>query len=165
MNPALEVVFPCIQNVDANTTKWDVRFMHLAKEIGEWSKDHDRKVGCLIVGPNREIRSTGYNGFPRGVDDDVPERHLIPAKYLWTEHPERNAIYNAANVGIPLHGCSIYVAGFPCMDCARAIVQSGITSVVSYEPDLNNPKWSEDFKNVLQLLSEASINLRYFRGQ
>jgi len=150
-----------VQVASPTQLKWDNRFIGLAKQIGEWSKDHDRKVGCIIVGPLREIRSAGYNGLPRGADDDVPERHLVPAKYMWTEHPERNAIYNAANVGIPLHGCTLYIAGFPCMDCARAIVQSGITTVVSYEPDMNNPKWAEDFKNTLQLFSEAGIYLRH----
>lgn len=143
--------------------KWDLRFMKIAKEIGEWSKDRDRKVGCVIVGPHRELRSAGYNGLPRGVNDDLPERHSIPAKYLWTEHPERNGIYNAANVGIPLHDCTIYITGFPCMDCARAIIQSGIKTVVAYEPNLDDPKWAEDYRNSLLMLNEAGVYLRYAR--
>jgi len=150
-----------VQVASPTQVKWDGRFMGLAKSIGEWSKDHDRKVGCVIVGPHRELRSAGYNGLPRGANDDLPERHSIPAKYLWTEHPERNAIYNAAMIGIPLHDCTIYIAGFPCMDCARAIVQSGIATVVAYEPDMNNPKWGEDYRNTLQLFSEVGIYLRY----
>jgi dCMP deaminase len=141
--------------------KWDLRFMKIAKEIGEWSKDRDRKVGCVIVGPHRELRSAGYNGLPRGVNDNDPDRHTIPAKYLWTEHPERNGIYNAANVGIPLHDCTIYITGFPCMDCARAIIQSGIKTVVAYEPDFGNPKWGEDYRLALQMFGEADIYLRY----
>lgn len=161
MNAAIAAIFPCIQNSDANAIKWDGRFMGLAKSIGEWSKDHDRKVGCVIVGPHRELRSAGYNGLPRGANDDLPDRHSVPAKYLWTEHPERNAIYNAALIGIPLENCTIYIAGFPCMDCARAIVQSGIKAVVAYEPDMNNPKWGEDYRNTLQLFSEVGIYLRY----
>lgn len=144
--------------------KWDSRFIGLAKQIGEWSKDHDRKVGSIIVGPNREIRSAGYNGFPRGVNDDNSARHAIPAKYLWTEHPERNAIYNAAHVGIPLEACTIYVTGFPCMDCARAIVQSGIITVVAYEPDFDNPKWGEDYRNTVTMFSEVGTYVRYFKG-
>jgi len=150
-----------VQVASPTQIKWDGRFIGLAKEIGEWSKDKDRKVGCVIVGPHRELRSAGYNGLPRGADDDVAERHTVPAKYLWTEHPERNAIYNAAMIGIPLEHCTLYIAGFPCMDCARAIVQSGIATVVSYEPDMSNPKWGEDYKNTLQLFSEAGIYLRH----
>lgn len=159
---ATSLEYPCVQNSnDPGTNKWDKRFMHLAEEIGEWSKDEDRKIGCLIVGPHREIRSAGYNGFPRGVNDDIEERHLEPAKYLWTEHPERNAIYNAALIGIPLQDCLIYVAGFPCMDCARAIIQSGIKTVVAYEPNFNSPKWGEDYRNTLVMFSEVGIYVRY----
>src|SRR4051812_31931200 len=102
-----------------NTLKWDERFINLALHIAGWSKDESRKVGCLIVGPQGEIRSTGYNGFPRGVDDTLPGRNERPAKYQWTEHAERNAIYNAARVGTPLEGTSIYLPWFPCVDCAR----------------------------------------------
>src|SRR5678816_3286831 len=98
---------------------WDIRFLREAARIATWSKDRSTKVGCVIVGPSREIRSTGYNGFPRGVNDDVDERHARPMKYAYCEHAERNAIYNAARVGIPLEGCTLYCAadkltGPPC---------------------------------------------------
>src|SRR5690349_7537513 len=106
-------------------TDWDSRFMELALLVGSWSKDRSRQVGCVVVGPDNEIRSTGYNGFPREVDDSVEARHVKPAKYRWTEHAERNAIYNACLIGTPLKGCKMYLSWFPCMDCARAIAQSG----------------------------------------
>jgi dCMP deaminase len=142
--------------------KWDSRFLLLAQVVGNWSKDDSRKVGCIIVGPERDIRATGFNGFPRGVDDDVPERRERPAKYLWTEHAERNAIYNAARTGVPLAGCTAYLPWFPCMDCARAIAQSGIkTLVCGQRPDLNDPKWGGDFRSVPDLLSEAGVELRF----
>src|SRR5437868_3747766 len=116
-------------------TDWDDRFIELARHIGQWSKDPSRKVGCVIVGPYNEVRATGYNGFPRGVDDSAVERNQRPAKYLWTEHAERNAIYNAARCGIPIAGCRIYVPWFPCMDCARAIVQVGLQELIAIRPD------------------------------
>ena len=94
------------------------------------SKDPNTQIGCVIVGPNHEIRSTGYNSFPRGIRDDVPERLVRPTKYLWIEHAERNAICNAARAGTATEGCTIYVEIMPCMDCARAMVQAGITQVV-----------------------------------
>src|SRR5262245_49631273 len=125
----------------AQMIDWDSRFMRLAEHIGGWSKDRSTRVGCVIVGPNREIRSTGYNGFPRGVEDLVDERHSRPAKYKWTEHAERNAIYNAARIGVSIDGCAMYVPWFPCMDCARAIVQSGLSVLVAYRPDLDDPQW------------------------
>jgi len=71
---------------------WDARFMNLARHISEWSKDRSTKVGVVIVGPENEVRALGYNGFPRGIDDDAPDRHERPEKYLWVEHAERNAI-------------------------------------------------------------------------
>src|SRR5260370_34651295 len=104
--------------------------MDLAREIARWSKDRSGGVGCVIVGPDNEVRSTGFNGFPRGVNDEVESRHERPAKYKWTEHAERNAIYNAARVGIPIEGCRIYLPWFPCMECARAIIQTGIVELI-----------------------------------
>jgi dCMP deaminase len=142
-------------------TDWDSRFMRLAEHIGSWSKDRSTKVGCVIVGPNREIRSTGYNGFPRGLDDAPEERHVRPAKYKWTEHAERNAIYNAARVGVSIEGCTMYLPWFPCMDCARAILQSGISVLVAYRPDLNQLQWGDDFRLALTLFEEAGITLRW----
>ena len=113
--------------------EWDDYFFSIADKVKEKSKDRSTKVGCVIVGPQHEIRTTGFNGFCRGVDDDIDSRHERPEKYLWTEHAERNAIYNAARNGIVTESCSIYiVASKPvgvCSDCARAIIQSGIKSV------------------------------------
>lgn len=141
---------------------WDTRFMNLARHISEWSKDRSTKVGAVIAGPDNEVRALGYNGFPRGIDDDAPQRHERPEKYLWVEHAERNAIYNASRVGIPLAGCTMYLPWFPCMDCARAIVQSGIQTLVALKPDLSDPKWGEDFKRALTLFEEAGLTVRWF---
>lgn len=109
--------------------KWAESFTALAELIASWSKDRSTQVGAVIVGPDLEIRSTGYNGFPRGVCDDVDERHGRPQKYLWTEHAERNAIYNAARFGVSLKGCMMFATCRPCARCARAIVQVGITTI------------------------------------
>lgn len=142
-------------------TDWDRRFLTLATHIAGWSKDRSRKVGCMIVGPNREIRSTGYNGFPRGIDDANESRHERPAKYLWTEHAERNAIYNAARAGIATDGCSIYLPWYPCADCARAIIQAGIATMVCREPDWLDAKWAADFQVTREMLAEARITVRF----
>lgn len=151
-------------NAMSELVRWDDYFMALAKLVATRSKDRSTKVGCVIVGPDNEIRSTGYNGFPRGVDDGAEERHQRPAKYLWTEHAERNAVYNAARAGMALKGCRIYLPWFPCMDCARAIVQSGLVEMICHEPDLNDPKWGNDFANVLTLCAEAGVVIRYQRS-
>ena len=145
----------------ASPGMWDERLMGLALQVAGWSKDFSRKVGCVIVGPNNEVRSTGYNGFPRRVDDAPPERHERPAKYLWTEHAERNAIYNAAFAGIGLVGCRIYVPWYPCIDCARAIVQVGIVELVALEPDWEEAQWGEGFKVARQMFAEAGVEVRF----
>ena len=146
-------------------TDWNQRWIDLSREIAQWSKDRSRKVGCVVVGPNNEIRTTGYNGFPRGVDDNIESRHQRPAKYLWTEHAERNSIYNAARMGTPLDGCRLYLHWFPCIDCARAIVQSGITTVVCIEPDWNDPQYGPEFKLIPEMFQEAGVEIVYVPGQ
>jgi len=145
----------------AETTRptWDQTFLTLAKETAKRSKDPSTKVGAVIVGPDNEVRSLGYNCFPRGVDDDAPGRLDRPLKYKWLEHAERNAVYNAARVGIPLKGCSIYVSWLPCSDCSRAIIQSGLTELVV--EDLSVPeRWRADFLVSMTMLREAKIHLR-----
>lgn len=137
---------------------WDQTFLTLAKEMAKRSKDPSTQVGAVVVGPDLEIRSLGYNCFPRGVDDGAPGRLERPLKYKWLEHAERNAVYNAARVGIPLKGCDMFVSWLPCSDCARAIIQSGISNLVV--EDLSIPdRWREDFLVSLVMLREAQIHI------
>lgn len=110
-----------------NSNKWHKRFLRVAYETASWSKDTSTKVGAVIIGVDKKPKSFGYNGMPRDVNDDVPSRYERPEKYLFFEHAERNAIYNA---DVPLDGCTIYITHFPCADCARAIIQKRITAVV-----------------------------------
>lgn len=143
---------------------WDQYFLSLLPLIAQRSKDPNTKVGCVIVGPDNAIRSTGYNSFPRGINDNVPERKERPEKYYWIEHADRNAIFAAAKIGTPLDGCTMYLTGLPCMDCARAIIQVGICKV-KYDA-ANQEKWAKttpkyvpDFERVETLLNEASVLL------
>ncbi len=142
---------------------WDTYYLDICKVVGTRSKDPHTQLGCIIVGPNHEIRSTGYNSFPRGIRDDVPERHVRPAKYLWIEHAERNAICNAARAGTATEGCTIYVEIMPCMDCARAIVQAGIVEVVvsaQRMAEYSSELYDQHFGNSEVLFSEARIRVR-----
>jgi dCMP deaminase len=152
-----------IGQICMRSEKWDIRFMSLARFISNWSKERGRVVGAVIVGPDLEIRATGFNGFPRGVNDDVEARHEKEsgAKYLWSSHAECNAIYNAARIGVPLKGCTIYVPWFPCVACTKAIIQCGICELVAYEPDHTDPQWGAEFTVALDMLREASINVRF----
>jgi len=144
---------------------WDKYFVSMLYLIAMKSKDQKTQNATIIVGPDNEIRSTGYNSFPRGINDNIPERQERPEKYFWLEHGERNAVYNAAMIGVPLKGCRAYITGIPCMDCARALVQSGITEVIvhtlkKYESSL----WDEHEKRTLKLFQEAGVIVSEYQG-
>lgn len=134
-------------------TDWDDRFLKLAAHIAQWSKDPSTKVGAVIVRPNRTIASVGYNGFPRGVNDD--ERlNDRPYKYAMTVHAEANAILSANE---RLDGCTLYVTPLsPCSSCASILIQSGIRRVVAYMP--HQPEhWADSFAIARTMLDEAGI--------
>lgn len=142
--------------------KWNYRFLELATLVSGWSKDPSTKTGAVVVGPDKEIRATGYNGLVRGVADDIPERMERPTKYDFFEHAERNAIYNACLTGTQLKGCTIFCTLTPCTDCARAIIQAGIKEVITYEyiPNENDPKntWRDKLNYSAQMFAEAGVN-------
>jgi len=145
------------------STKWNYRFMELALHVSTWSKDTSTKVGCIVVGPDKEIRAQGYNGFPRGVKDNIKIRQTRPTKYAFYEHAERNAVYNACLFGASLKGCTLYVTTPPCADCARAIIQSGIKRVYFLAPapnatnitDKNN--WRATVDISFKMFKEAGV--------
>lgn len=148
---------------------WDAYFMSMVYLVATKSKDKSSKLGAVIVGPDNEVRTVGYNGFPRGINDDVPGRHQRPEKYLWVEHAERNAIYNAALIGISLKGCKLYTTGTPCAECARAIINTGIKEIIidsKWNWDRKKQvKWSETVKRSIKMFEEAGVKLRFFKGK
>lgn len=148
--------------METEITKWDYRFMKLADgEVAQWSKDRSRKIGAVIV-RDREIITTGFNGMPRGINDDVEARHERPEKYHWFIHAEANAIINAARQGKSTLNGDIYVNLFPCDTCAGFIVQAGIKRVfVDKEPDFNDPKFGEAFKRALIIFEEGGVEVIY----
>ncbi|MBR0308866.1 MAG: dCMP deaminase family protein [Mogibacterium sp.] len=113
-----------------NYISWDEYFMGVALLAAKRSKDPNTQVGACIVDSNNVILATGYNGFPVGCsDDEFPwDREGENTKYPYVVHAELNAILNAS--GRDLRGARIYVALFPCNECAKAIIQSGIKEVV-----------------------------------
>ena len=117
---------------------WDEYFMGLAHLSARRSKDPNTQVGAAIVDENHRVVSVGYNGFPSGVsDDEFPwsrEGGVLESKYAFVVHAELNAILNSPR---SVRGCTIYVSLFPCNECAKAIIQSGITRIV-YESDKYN---------------------------
>jgi dCMP deaminase len=141
-------------------TNWDKRFLRLAKHISEWSKDPSTKVGCVVVGPDRELRSTGFNGLPRGIEDNEQRLNNREIKYPLICHAEENAIMHAARIGISLKDCTAYVTWPPCTRCARSLIQAGVSTIV-YPENIEIPKrWMDDFNLSLNMLKEAKINLK-----
>jgi len=135
---------------------WDKYFMRMADLVASKSKDRSTQVGCVIVGPNHEVRSTGYNGMCRGVDDDIEDRHERPEKYFWFEHAERNAIYNAARNGIRIEDCTAYVTMIPCADCCRGLIQSGVKRIL-VKSGPTSGRWDESFYRSMDMAREANV--------
>ncbi len=141
---------------------WDEYYLDMARLTAKKSKDPSTKCGAVIVGKNNEVRAIGFNGIPRNCTESE-RRNTRPIKYSFYEHAERNAIYNAARVGIPLEDCKIYITGAPCCDCARAIIQSGIGEVIFPKVDEQNgfvQRWQESIDIGNEMFLEADIFVR-----
>jgi dCMP deaminase len=111
--------------------KWDIRFMEMAKLIASWSKDPTSQIGAVAVNDEHRILATGYNGFPKGIDDTQERLNDRPEKYRLVIHAEMNALMNALYSGVSLNGATMYVHGLPvCSDCAKCVIQAGIKRVV-----------------------------------
>jgi len=142
-------------------TNWDKRFMELADHISKWSKDNRSFVGAVLVKDNLVI-STGYNGFYRGAEDLKEQYEDADTKEAMNLHAEENVILNAARLGIPTVGTTMYLNWFPCERCARTIVQAGIKRLVcGKKPDLNHPKYGQRFVQAMDTLRGGDIDLDY----
>ncbi len=140
--------------------KWDLRFLKLAEHISDWSKDPSTKVGCIMVGEDREIRSTGFNGFPRGIEDSEERLNDRNQKYPLICHAEENAIMHAARIGVSLKGCIAYVTWPPCNRCARSLIQAGIKEIVIPARVKIPDRWGEEFDLSMTMLNEADVKVR-----
>lgn len=139
--------------------RWDKRYLNLAGHIAAWSKDPSRKVGAIAVGSKGQVLAQGYNGFPRGVRDNPSKYNNKEAKYARVVHAEMNCIYNATYNGTSLDGATMYIHGLPvCSECAKGIIQVGVTRVVTKAIDDSMPKrWIESTELTKQLFEEAGV--------
>lgn len=144
--------------------KWDEYFINIAEQVKLKSKDKRTQIGVVIVGKDNEIVSTGYNSFPRGIVDDSDERQERPEKYFWFEHAERNAIYNAARIGVSTLGTTMYMTcGMSCSDCARAIINSGVSKIVLRKgKGAKGDKWNESSLRSMKMFEEAGVIVEYY---
>jgi dCMP deaminase len=155
------------EELAAKEQRWHLHFLAIAQECARMSKDASTKVGSVIVGPDREIRSTGFNGLPRGIADTEARLSTREVKLQLVVHAEMNAVLNAARFGAPLRGCTLYIAamnsdgdiwgGPPCTRCAVEIIQAGIAKVVSYPQKAVPSRWHEDLLIAHGVLHEAGI--------
>lgn len=143
--------------------EWDLYFLKMAQFVAQKSEDPNTQIGCVLVGKNNEVLGIGYNGLARGVR--VTRKRLQrPEKYFWFEHAERNAIYNAARNGIRIEGATLYQPGWPCPDCARAIIQAGIRKMVCIKDNPehaeHNERWRDKTIRSMEMLREAGIEIK-----
>ena len=150
--------------------------MRLVYENARMSKDESTHIGAVVVGRDREVKSMGYNCFPRGLDDKNPDRQIRPQKYFYFEHAERNAIYNASLQGVSLDGCTMFTMGIPCADCGRGVIQSGIDRVIVHqqwprnglqfidekESDKNRDQWSDSIVATIEMFDESGVDILSF---
>lgn len=150
--------------------RWDKHFIGLAMYHSRMSKDPNTRVGSVVVGPDREILSAGFNGFPRGISDTEERLQDRDTKLKLIVHAEMNALLAAARTGVRLKDCILYLAatdnsgmvwgGPPCTRCTVEIIQVGITEIVSLPPKSVPSRWHEDLALAKTLLEEAGIRYR-----
>lgn len=148
--------------------RWDRHFLQAALLQATMSKDPSTQVGAVIVGPDRRIRATGFNGFPRGIEDTPQRLNDRDTKLGLVVHAELNALLSAAAGGPPVGGCRMYVAAMgaertggipPCSRCAAHLIQGGIIEVVTWEhvvPD----RYTQDAETALATLAEGGVSYR-----
>jgi len=144
---------------------WKKRMMDMAWHVSTWSKDNSTKVGCVITDEENTIKSLGYNGHPRNLNDEVKERNERPEKYMYVVHAEINAIVNATRNGVSLKDSIMYCTYFPCNECAKAIINSGIKAVVTYEPDFGDERWGKSFRCSSEMLRECGVEIIYYKDE
>ena len=136
--------------------KWPLRFIRLAQSVATWSKDPKRQVGAIVVTEDYRNFSTGYNGFPRGIADTDERLATETFRQSLMIHAERNALDNAR---FSLTSCTLYATKFLCVDCAKGVIQQGLTTIVTPFPDFSHIIWGPSFTLALHLLQEVHIRV------
>lgn len=136
-------------------TDWTKRWLDFCEHIAQWSKDPSTKVGAVLVNHQRQVVGFGYNGFPRGVRDLESRYENKEVKYKMVVHSEANAILNA---NASVKDTTLYCTKFPCTECTKLIIQSGINKVVTRKPG-GSEHWIKDSEYSRIMLHEAGIIL------
>lgn len=132
----------------------------------KYSHDPRTQNGAILV-KNRQVIGQGVNALPLGVKN-LPERLERPAKYMWLEHAERNAIFQAAKWGYEIFGSTLYVPWYACCDCAKAIIQAGVYKVVGHKQmydQYGSGPWDESIEIGNKMFEEAGVITEYYDGE
>lgn len=148
---------------DQIIAEWGEYFIRMSRFVALKSKDRSKCVGVIIATQDHSIVSTGYNGFPRGMDDDLEERHERPEKYDLVVHAETNAILNAARIGVSTKGCIAYMESSPCRACAHDLINAGVCEVVCCIPIddqfAGDPTWDKSRAVAIDDMVEAGMTI------
>ena len=167
-----------IDKIRESKQHWLEYFFEICEVVSKKSKDPSTKVGCVISNDCNSILSTGFNGFPIGVEDKIvnvsedkikkSSRYERPEKYYWISHAEENAIAFAARNGVSLNGATLYVNRMqPCTRCTRLLIQAGIKKVYVMQdvPDETIQRWKEDNEIADKMLKEAGVEILIFKRE
>jgi dCMP deaminase len=134
--------------------------MDRATKAARHSPNRVRQVGALLVTADGKTTIAACNTFPKGVRD-LDERHEGDGRFVWMEHAERNAILEAARRGVATEAALLATTFFPCIDCARAIVQCGIARLVTPSPAYDDPVWGNAFLRSRVILEEGGVGVEF----
>lgn len=159
-----------------DSTKWHLRYLRIAREASSWSKHPSYKVGAVAIGDHGQVLSTGFNGWPRNISGEETGREQVDCgQPSLTIHAETNVIYNASLSGVSLLGSTLYVHPvFPCVECAKAIVQVGVSQICYEHPheaasppmkDGGFKDWSDSWKWAEYLFKEAGVTVTRINGK
>lgn len=139
-------------------TKWDIRYLALARHVAQWSKDPSTRVGAVLVGRDSRDMAVGYNGFPRGIADD-DRLHDRKVKYKLMMHAERNVLNNAK---FWIEGSTLYCTMHPCLECAKSIISCRVVRiVVPPPPQPEADRWTQEIPDAQAILVEAGVEVDY----
>ena len=148
-----------MRGISILSNNWDKKYIRLAREISNWSKDPSKQIGAVAIGEKGQVLAQGYNGFPRGIKDTDERLNHRQTKYKYVVHAEMNCIYNATYNGVSLNGSTMYIYGLPvCSECAKGLIQVGIKRVVSTPiTDATPETWVESTKLTKEIFEEAGV--------
>jgi len=139
--------------------KWDKKYLDLAQCVAGWSKDPSTKIGAVAIGLKGQVLAQGYNGFPRGIEDTYERLNIREEKYKYIVHAEMNCVFNASLNGVSLHESTMYICGLPCCsDCAKGMIQAGISRIVMHVTDLDGAlRWQDSWDRSKAMFNEAGV--------